>query len=283
VDAVAEGHREWPVRRGRRSRLHGRVLAACGARQQGGLPRPALERATVELARRKPACGSRSRRSGIRLPPCPGRWRTQPQPRRRPAAGRAALAVAAQRRLIDTRSSNLAQAAVRWAAPWSHKGAKLLVGEFPTEIIRLTRSVVVLAYPSAIDLSTSHLRCGDACTRIAASFGRGVATVYRYIREAVGLRRPARRRARHQGGPHPRHHRRPGRDRHGLLRRTRATRAPAAPCECPSAANTATSPAVSSPSMCSRAPPRRRRTGHGHPEADVSCANCSAAAGISCF
>ena len=64
-----------------------------------------LERARVELARRKPARGSRSRRSGLRLPTGPRRRRTQPQPRRRPAAGRAALAVAAQRRLIDTCSS----------------------------------------------------------------------------------------------------------------------------------------------------------------------------------
>lgn len=34
VDAAAEGHREWPVRRGCRSRLHGRVLLACGALQE---------------------------------------------------------------------------------------------------------------------------------------------------------------------------------------------------------------------------------------------------------
>ena len=83
----------------------------------------------------------------------------------------------------------------------------------------------MLAYPSAIDLSGSHvrfltrqlakrrrqvgiprrrlppnrqallvlahLRCGDTCTRLGASFGVGVATVYRYIREAVLLIREA--------------------------------------------------------------------------------------------
>lgn len=98
---------------------------------------------------------------------------------------------------------------------------KLLVGGFTTKITRLNRSAVVLAYPSAIDLSSSHLRfltgklaerrrqvgtrwrrlppnrqallvlahlrCGDTYTRLAASFGIGVATVYRYIREAVDL------------------------------------------------------------------------------------------------
>jgi hypothetical protein len=79
----------------------------------------------------------------------------------------------------------------------------------------------VLVYPSAIDLSTStltflaerlaahrdaigsrwrklpaarqallvlaHLRCGDTYARLAAGFGIGVATVYRYVREAVDL------------------------------------------------------------------------------------------------
>ena len=79
----------------------------------------------------------------------------------------------------------------------------------------------MLVYPSAIDLSTStltfltqrltehrtaigsrwrklpagrqallvlaHLRCGDTYARLAAGFGVGVATVYRYIREAIDL------------------------------------------------------------------------------------------------
>lgn len=79
----------------------------------------------------------------------------------------------------------------------------------------------MLSYPSGIDLSTrtlehltgllrahrqrigsrwrkltpgrqalcvlAHLRCGDTYTRLAAGFGIGVATVYRYIRQAVGL------------------------------------------------------------------------------------------------
>ena len=31
----------------------------------------------------------------------------------------------------------------------------------------------------------AHLRCGDTYARLAAGFGVGVATVYRYIREAV--------------------------------------------------------------------------------------------------
>jgi hypothetical protein len=77
----------------------------------------------------------------------------------------------------------------------------------------------VLVYPSAIDLSTAHLRrlarqlaghrreigtrwrrlapgrqallvlahlrCGDTCAQLAAGFGIGIATVYRYIREAI--------------------------------------------------------------------------------------------------
>ncbi|MEU2134585.1 transposase family protein [Streptomyces sp. NPDC018352] len=79
----------------------------------------------------------------------------------------------------------------------------------------------MLVYPSAIDLSSSHLRfltrllaehrrrlgtrwrrlpaprqallvlahlrCGDTYTRLAAAFDIGLATVYRYIREAVDL------------------------------------------------------------------------------------------------
>src|SRR5438132_1002191 len=79
----------------------------------------------------------------------------------------------------------------------------------------------MLSYPSSVDLSTStlrfaaellrqrrraigsrwrklnpgrqallvlaHLRCGDAYTRLAAGFGVGVGTVYRYVREVVDL------------------------------------------------------------------------------------------------
>lgn len=36
-------------------------------------------------------------------------------------------------------------------------------------------------------LVLAHLRNGDTYTRLAAGFGIGVATVYRYIREAVDL------------------------------------------------------------------------------------------------
>lgn len=98
---------------------------------------------------------------------------------------------------------------------------KLLVDELTTKIIRLTRSCVVLVYPSAIDLSSSHLRfltrqlaerrrqvgtrwrrlpahrqallvlahlrCGDTYARLASSFGIDLATVFRYIHEAVDL------------------------------------------------------------------------------------------------
>ncbi|MEV8038979.1 transposase family protein [Streptomyces sp. NPDC086182] len=36
-------------------------------------------------------------------------------------------------------------------------------------------------------LALAHLRCGDTCARLAAGFRIGVATVYRYIREAVDV------------------------------------------------------------------------------------------------
>lgn len=79
----------------------------------------------------------------------------------------------------------------------------------------------MLVYPSAIDLSTrtlpyptgqlaarrrqidtrwrrltagrqallalAHLRCGDTSAQLAAGFGIGIATVYRYMREAVAV------------------------------------------------------------------------------------------------
>ncbi|MFF3215551.1 transposase family protein [Streptomyces sp. NPDC002886] len=34
-------------------------------------------------------------------------------------------------------------------------------------------------------LALAHLRCGDTCAQLAAGFGIGIATVYRYIREAI--------------------------------------------------------------------------------------------------
>ncbi|MFE0012853.1 transposase family protein, partial [Streptomyces erythrochromogenes] len=34
-------------------------------------------------------------------------------------------------------------------------------------------------------LALAHLRCGDTYAQLAAGFGIGVATVYRYIREAI--------------------------------------------------------------------------------------------------
>ena len=34
-------------------------------------------------------------------------------------------------------------------------------------------------------LALAHLRCGDTYAQLAAGFGIGIATVYRYIREAV--------------------------------------------------------------------------------------------------
>ena len=36
-------------------------------------------------------------------------------------------------------------------------------------------------------LVLAHLRCGDTCTRLAAGFGVGIATVYRYVTEPVDL------------------------------------------------------------------------------------------------
>lgn len=99
--------------------------------------------------------------------------------------------------------------------------AKLLVDELTTKIICLTRSCVVLVCPSAIDLSSSHLRsltrqragrrrqvgtrrrrlpshrqallvpahlrCGDIYACLASSFGIGPATVFRCVQEAVNL------------------------------------------------------------------------------------------------
>lgn len=36
-------------------------------------------------------------------------------------------------------------------------------------------------------LGLAHLRCGDTHVQLAAAFGIGIATVYRYIREAVDV------------------------------------------------------------------------------------------------
>lgn len=96
---------------------------------------------------------------------------------------------------------------------------KLLVDGFSTKITRVCQELRVLVYPSSIDLSSrtlrfltgqltarrqeigtrwrrlpagrqallalAHLRCGDTYSQLAAGFGIGIATVYRYIREAV--------------------------------------------------------------------------------------------------
>lgn len=98
---------------------------------------------------------------------------------------------------------------------------KLLVDGFSTKITRIRRELRVLVYPSSIDLSSStlrylttglrarqreigtrwrrlsvsrqallvlaHLRCGGTYARLAAGFGIGVATVYRYIREVIDV------------------------------------------------------------------------------------------------
>jgi hypothetical protein len=96
---------------------------------------------------------------------------------------------------------------------------KLLVDGFSTKITRVRQELRVLVYPSSIDLSSrtlrhltrqlaahrreigtrwrrlpvgrqallalAHLRCGDTYAQLAAGFEIGIATVYRYIREAV--------------------------------------------------------------------------------------------------
>ncbi|GGZ20771.1 hypothetical protein GCM10010365_46370 [Streptomyces poonensis] len=36
-------------------------------------------------------------------------------------------------------------------------------------------------------LVLAHLRCGDTYAQLAAAFGIGIATVYRYIREAIDV------------------------------------------------------------------------------------------------
>ncbi len=98
---------------------------------------------------------------------------------------------------------------------------KLLVDEFTTKITRSTRSFVVLVYPSGLDLSSSHLRFlarhlaahrtaigsrwrrlsagrqalmvlahlrnGHPYAQLAAGFGVGTTTAYRYITEAVDV------------------------------------------------------------------------------------------------
>ncbi|MFE9377607.1 transposase family protein [Streptomyces sp. NPDC006855] len=53
-------------------------------------------------------------------------------------------------------------------------------GEFGTRWRRLTANRQAL-------LALVHLRCGDTYAQLAAGFGIGVATVYRYIREAVDV------------------------------------------------------------------------------------------------
>lgn len=96
---------------------------------------------------------------------------------------------------------------------------KLLVDGFSTKITRVRQELRVLVYPSSIDLPSrtlrfltgqltarrqeigtrwrrlpagrqallalAHLRCGDTYAQLAAGFGIGIATVDRYIREAV--------------------------------------------------------------------------------------------------
>jgi hypothetical protein len=98
---------------------------------------------------------------------------------------------------------------------------KLLVDGFSTKITRVRQELRVLVYPSSIDLSSrtlrhltrqlaahrreigtrwrrlpvgrqallalAHLRCGDTYAQLAAGFESGIATVYRYIREAVDV------------------------------------------------------------------------------------------------
>lgn len=51
-------------------------------------------------------------------------------------------------------------------------------GEIGTRWRRLTAGRQAL-------LALAHLRCGDTCAQLAAGFGIGIATAYRYIREAV--------------------------------------------------------------------------------------------------
>ncbi|MFD3924572.1 transposase family protein [Streptomyces sp. NPDC058614] len=97
--------------------------------------------------------------------------------------------------------------------------AKPPVDRFRTEIIYTYREFRTLVYPSAIDLSTvhlrflthhpaahrrqtgcrrrphvsgrqallvrAHLRCENTYARLSAGFGTGLATAYRYVREAV--------------------------------------------------------------------------------------------------
>lgn len=96
---------------------------------------------------------------------------------------------------------------------------ELLVDGFSTKITRVRQAFRVLVYPSSIDLSSktlrhpagqlavrrretgtrwrrlpkpwqallalAYLRCGDTYARLVAGFGIGIATVYRYVHEAV--------------------------------------------------------------------------------------------------
>ena len=69
----------------------------------------------------------------------------------------------------------------------------------------------MLSYPAATPLSTrtlnhlaglAHLRNCDTYTRLAAGFGIGVATAWRYVRQAVSLLAAGRRRPGYRHAPY---------------------------------------------------------------------------------
>lgn len=78
--------------------------------------------------------------------------------------------------LVSPSSVDLSSSTLRCLA--GHLAARR--GEIGTRWRRLTTGRQAL-------LALAHLRCGDTYAQLAAGFGIGIATVYRYVRESVDV------------------------------------------------------------------------------------------------